>query len=203
MATAAGRFEAVRNAISAAGYALSTSTRFTAVDRWFIANLGGGGDKSVSTFTVERGKTSRKEYSVYDRTLGTFLFRLDAGLTLPNAGAVPAPVRSAFRAHDRPLGDESTVARDDLWWADDPAPPPQRVRFRTLTLTRNAGAVDVAGAVTVSFPERGVDQIAFAVTAHLSGNAETVTANGFTRRANERAGLDPFAQMMRSRPAGS
>jgi uncharacterized protein YjbI with pentapeptide repeats len=195
---AAGRFEPVRTAIAAGGYALSSSTRFTAVDRWFVANLGSGGDKSVSTFAVERAKTSRKEYAVYDRDRGTFLFRLDAGVTLPPSGAVPAAVRSAFRAHDRPLGDDSTIERNDLWWADDPAPPPQRVRFRTLTLTRSgAGPVDVAGAITVTFAERGVDEVAFAVTAKLTGNAETVTANGFTRRANERAGLDAFAQMMR------
>ena len=188
----------MRAAIAAAGYALSGSTRFSAVDRWFVANAGSGGEKGVTTFALERVRTSRKEYAVYDRTTGAYLFRLNGMLMLPSAGPVPADVANAFRANAHPLGDTSTIARHDLFWADDPAPPTQQVRFRTLTLVRAANGVDVAGAVTVWFPERAIADVAFGVTAHLSGNAETVTANGLTRRANELAALDPFAQMLRA-----
>ena len=108
---AAGRYEPVRAAIAAAGYALSGSTRFTAVDRWFVANAGNGGEKGVTTFALERARTSRKEYAVYDRTTGAYLFRLNGMLTPPSSGPAPADVANAFRANGHPLGDTSTIAR--------------------------------------------------------------------------------------------
>jgi uncharacterized protein YjbI with pentapeptide repeats len=187
------RFAAVKTEFARLGYRLGEAASVAGVQRWLVADTG-------RAFSIEYEPAARKPaLRVFARATDALLFKLDESLLpLPGSGPVPEPVRAAFAREGYGLAAGATLERNDYWAIADPDAL-GAVAYGTLRVVRGTGELLVTGAVTVRFAARGVDGVAFGVSAGLAAlNGGTIGPSGFSREQAERHGI-PWTSFMRRR----